>query len=59
MSQKGQKDHQGQQPPELLPVHPAIIQKVRAVQVLQSWDQETKKQLLSQGHIQWGKKVFS
>ncbi|KAK6313301.1 hypothetical protein J4Q44_G00166480 [Coregonus suidteri] len=27
MSQEGQKDHQGQQPPEPLPVHPAIIQK--------------------------------
>ena len=33
MSQEGQKDHQGQQPPEPLPVHPAIIQKVRSVQV--------------------------
>ena len=46
MSQKGQ----GQQPPEALPVHPAIIQKARSVQVHQSWDQETEKQLLSQGH---------
>ena len=37
-------------PSEPLPVHPAIIQKVRSVQVHQSWDQETKNQLLSQGH---------
>ncbi|KAM9536589.1 uncharacterized protein ACWYII_040485 isoform 1-T2 [Salvelinus alpinus] len=29
MSQEGQKDHQGQQPPEPLPVHPATIQKAR------------------------------
>ncbi|KAM9558028.1 uncharacterized protein ACWYII_006095 [Salvelinus alpinus] len=29
MSQEGQKDHQAQQPPEPLPVHPAIIQKAR------------------------------
>jgi hypothetical protein len=50
MSQEGQKDHQGQQPPEPLPVHPAIIQKARSVQVHQSWDRETEKQLLSQGH---------
>jgi hypothetical protein len=49
MSQEGQKDHQGQQPPELLPVHPAIIQKARSVQVHQSWDRETEKHLLSQG----------
>ncbi|XP_071205475.1 methyl-CpG-binding protein 2-like isoform X1 [Salvelinus alpinus] len=27
MSQEGQKDNQGQQPPEPLPVHPAVIQK--------------------------------
>ncbi|XP_031657347.1 tetratricopeptide repeat protein 23 isoform X1 [Oncorhynchus kisutch] len=27
MSQEGQKDYQGQQPPEPLPVHPATIQK--------------------------------
>uniref|UniRef100_A0A4W5K4C9 Far upstream element (FUSE) binding protein 3 n=1 Tax=Hucho hucho TaxID=62062 RepID=A0A4W5K4C9_9TELE len=47
---KGQKDHQGQQPPEPLPVHPAIIQKARSVQVHQSWDRETEKQLLPQGH---------
>ena len=40
----------GQQPPEPLPVHHATIQKVRSVQVHQSWDQETEKQLLSQGH---------
>ena len=45
MSQEGQKDHQGQQPPEPLPVHPAIIQKARSVQVHQSWDRETEKQL--------------
>jgi hypothetical protein len=38
MSQEGQKDHQGHQPPEPLPVHPAIIQKARSVQVHQSWD---------------------
>ena len=50
MSQEGHKDHQGQQPPEPLPVHPAIIQKARSVQVHQSWDRETEKQLLSQGH---------
>ena len=49
MSQEGQKDHQGQQPPEPLPVHPAIIQKAKSVQVRQSWDRETEKQLLSQG----------
>ncbi|KAK6299719.1 hypothetical protein J4Q44_G00297520, partial [Coregonus suidteri] len=50
MSQEGQKDNQGQLPPEPLPVHPAIIQKARSVQVHQSWDRETEKQLLSQGH---------
>ena len=44
------KDHQGQQPPESLPVHPAIIQKAKSVQVHQSRDRETEKQLLSQGH---------
>ena len=44
MLQEGQKDNKGQQPPEPLPVHPAIIQKVRSVQVHQSWDQETEKQ---------------
>jgi hypothetical protein len=48
MSQEGQKDHQGQQPPEPLPVYPAIIQKARSVQVHQSWDRETEKQLLTQ-----------
>ena len=47
MSQEGQKDHQGQQPPGPLPVHPAIIQKTMSVQVHQSWDRETEKQLLS------------
>jgi hypothetical protein len=31
-------------------VHPAIIQKARSVQVHQRGDQETEKQLLSQGH---------
>ena len=41
---------QVQQPPEPLPVYPAIIQKVRSVQVHQSWDRETEKHLLSQGH---------
>ena len=50
MSQEGQKDHQGQEPPEPLPVHPTIIQSVRSVQVHQSWDRDTEKQLLSQGH---------
>ena len=50
MSQEGQKDQQGQQPPEPLPVHPAIIQNARPVQVHQSRDRETEKQLLSQGH---------
>uniref|UniRef100_A0A8C7DCX0 Uncharacterized protein n=1 Tax=Oncorhynchus kisutch TaxID=8019 RepID=A0A8C7DCX0_ONCKI len=50
MLQEGHKDHQGHQPPEPLPVHPAIIQKARSVQVHQSWDRETEKQLLSQGH---------
>jgi hypothetical protein len=49
MSQEGKKDHQGQQPPEPLPVHPAIIQKARSIQLHQSWDRETEKQLLSQG----------
>ena len=29
MSQEGHKDHQGQQPPEPLPVHPATISKAR------------------------------
>ena len=50
MSQEGQKAHQGQQPSEPLPVHPGIIHKARAVQVNQSWDRETEKQVLSQGH---------
>ena len=50
MSQEGQKDHQRQQPPEPLPVHPAIILKARTVQVHQSRDRETENQLLSQGH---------
>ena len=50
MSQEGQKDHQGQQPPEPPLVHPAIIKTARSVQVHQSWDRETEKQLLSQGH---------
>ena len=45
-----QKDHQGQQPSEPLPFHPAVIQKARSVQVHQSWDRESEKQLLSQGH---------
>ena len=47
---KAKKDHQGHQPPEPLPVHPAIIQKARSVQVHQRWDRETEKQLLSLGH---------
>ena len=50
MSQEGQKDHQGQQLPEPLPVHPATIQKVRSVQEHQSWYREADKQYLSQGH---------
>jgi hypothetical protein len=50
ISQECQKDHQGQQPPEPLPVHTTIIQKARSVQVYQSWDREIEKQLLSQGH---------
>ena len=29
---------------------PITIQKVRSVQVHQSWDRETEKQLVSQGH---------
>ena len=45
MSQEGQKE-----PLEPLPVHPAIVQKALSVQVHQSWDRETEKQLLSQGH---------
>ena len=49
-STRCQEDHQGQQPFEPLPVHAAIIQKARSVQVYQSWDRETEKQLLSQGH---------
>jgi hypothetical protein len=39
MSQEGQKYIQGQQPPEPLPVHSAIILKVR-LKVHQSWDRE-------------------
>ena len=50
MSQEGQKDNQGQQPPEPLPVHTAIIQKVRSVQVHKRWDREIEKQPISQGH---------
>jgi hypothetical protein len=50
MSQEGQKDHQGQQPPEPRPVHPAIMQKARSVQVHQSWDREPEKQVICQGH---------
>ena len=49
MSQRGHK-YQGQQPPEPLPVHRATIQKVRSVQLHLSWDRETEKQLISQGH---------
>ena len=43
MSQEGQKDHQGQQPPKPLPVHPAMINKTESVRVHQSWDRETEK----------------
>ena len=39
-----------QQPPEPLPDQLTTIQKARSVQVHQSWDQETEKQFLSQGH---------
>jgi hypothetical protein len=46
MSQEGQKDHQGQ-PPKPMPVHTATIQKESSVQVHQSWEQGTEKQLLS------------
>jgi hypothetical protein len=35
-SQEGQKDHQGQQPTEPLPVHTVTIQKAKSVQVHQS-----------------------
>jgi hypothetical protein len=35
-------------PAKSLPDHPATIQKERSVQVHQSWDRETEKQLLSQ-----------
>ena len=41
---------EGNQPPKPLPVHPSIIQKARSLQVHQSWDRETEKQLLSQDH---------
>ena len=37
-----------EQPPKPLPVHPTTIQKARSVQVHQSLDRETEKQLLSQ-----------
>ena len=47
---RDQKDHQDQQPPAPLPVHSATIQKAMSVQVHQSCDRETEKQLLSQGH---------
>ena len=49
LSQERQKD-QGQQPPKPLSVHTAIIQKASSVQVHQSWDRDTEKLLLSQGH---------
>ena len=38
------------QHPISLPVHPIIIQKARSVQLHQSWDRDTEKQLQSQGH---------
>ena len=50
MSQGGQQDNQGQQPPEPLPVHTATIQKARSVQMHQSGDRETEKTLIFQGH---------
>ena len=49
-SEVGLKDHLGQLPPEPVTVHPAIIQKVRSVQVHQATARETEKHLLSQGH---------
>jgi hypothetical protein len=48
MSQEWQKDHQGQEPPEPLPVHYYPEGKVSTG--ASSWDRETEKQLLSQGH---------
>ena len=42
MSQEGQKDHQGQQPPKPLPVHPATIQKEMSVQVHQAGKERLK-----------------
>jgi hypothetical protein len=50
VSQEGQEDHQGPQPPEPWPVHPTPIEKVETVQVHKSCDQETDKQFLSPGH---------
>ena len=47
---KSQRPKRSSRTPEPLPVHSAIIQKARSVQVHQSWDRETEKQLLSQGH---------
>ena len=40
----------GINPPSQLPIHTATTQKARSVQVHQSWDRETEKQFLSQGH---------
>jgi hypothetical protein len=42
MSQEGQKDHQGQQPPKPRPVHPATIQEARSVQVHQAGTERLK-----------------
>ena len=50
MSQERQEEHQGPQPPEPRPVHPATIEKAETVQVNESGDRETDKQLLSPGH---------
>jgi hypothetical protein len=42
LSQKGQEDHQGPQPPEQWLVHSVTIQKAGSVQVYQSQDRETE-----------------
>ncbi|XP_064876602.1 double-strand-break repair protein rad21 homolog A-like isoform X2 [Oncorhynchus nerka] len=45
MLQEGHKDHQGHQPPEPLPVHPAIIQKASDIDV-------TKQFTLNQSRVE-------
>ena len=42
MSQEGQKDPQGQQPPEPLPVYPAIIQEPRSVRCMKARTERRK-----------------